>query len=127
MGYCHVSSQLPANKIAKILDGYDAVAIRFFTEQEIKLAEHLAKKAFGNKTNIAKKFKYEFLLWLAGKRDIKSAIEETMPKGNEFLIIVFSGGKKEILKNLEVEHIQLDMKEKASYFRIEEMSLSRLK
>jgi tRNA threonylcarbamoyladenosine modification (KEOPS) complex Cgi121 subunit len=86
--------------------------------EEIELAYHLAKKSFAGKKNIARKFKYEFLLWLSGTRDIKNAMKKTAPeKGKPFLLIVFSGqmkGEKPALKKT------------ADPLRLERISLSRI-
>lgn len=85
--------------------------------EELELACHLANVSFENGTNIGKKLKYEFLLWLSGTRDIKSAIKKTSP-GKEFLVIVFSGecpaGR------------QAELKKRADPLRLEKISLSRI-
>lgn len=95
----------------------DAIAIRkdlVKSEEEIKLAYHLAELSFKNKKNIAKKFKYEFLLWLTGKTDIKSALTLSSPKGKECIAVVFKdkisgkpSGLKKTAEPLEIEKISL--------------------
>ncbi len=52
----------------------------FFTNNEIALAFYLAKKSFREGKNIARDFDKEFLLWLAGKRDINRAKEYVFSK-----------------------------------------------
>lgn len=103
------------------LDGLDAVAVKesaVESMEELELAYHLARKTFAGKKNIARKFKYEFLLWLSGTRDIKNAMKKTAPEeGKPFLLIVFSGqirGEKPALKKT------------ADALRLEKISLSRI-
>ncbi|MFH1785836.1 MAG: KEOPS complex subunit Cgi121 [Candidatus Micrarchaeota archaeon] len=125
-----VCSGYGAAEIPKLLEHSEAIAIKLdaiHALEEVELAEYLAKKAFKNKTNIANKFKYEFLLWLTGKRDIKSAVEETKSDGNEFYIIIFSGNGSELLKELNVKKLELGLSKKAEPLQLERISLSRLK
>ncbi|MEM3075738.1 MAG: hypothetical protein QW590_02855, partial [Candidatus Bilamarchaeaceae archaeon] len=66
--------------LSKLPEGIIAVRSDFArSKEEFYLAYLLAKLAFKNKKNIAKKFKYEFLLWLTGKRDIRSALAVSEP------------------------------------------------
>jgi len=99
----------------------DAIAIRkdlVDSEEEIMLAYHLAELSFKNKNNIARKFKYEFLLWLTGKTDIKSALAVSEPKG-ECIAVIFGDSKiKGKTSGLEKTAKPLD---------IEKISLSRIK
>ncbi len=85
--------------------------------EEIKLAYHLSLTAFKNKKNIAKKLKYEFLLWLAHTRDIKNAMKKTAPEKGGTLLILFSG---------EINRKNAKLKEKAEPLRLEKISLSRI-
>ncbi len=96
------------------------------SNEEITLAYELAKKSFEDKTNIARIFKYEFLLWLTKKRDIKSALEAARPKGNEAFLIIFEGGKNEILEKIGAKEIKFKLKKNADPLEIEEISLSRI-
>ncbi len=101
----------------------DAVAIStgsVGSREELELAYHLAKDAFKEKRNIAKKLKYEFLLWLSGTRDIKNAMERT-EAGKEFLLIVFSDKDIEGLEGKEAK-----LKRKGEPLALERISLSRL-
>ena len=91
--------------------------------QEIELAYSLSEDAFKNNKNIAKKLKYEFLLWLTGKNDIKRALEETTPKSEPFLVVVFSG--KEDLKEFHPK--KCGLKKMADPLALEKISLSRIK
>jgi tRNA threonylcarbamoyladenosine modification (KEOPS) complex Cgi121 subunit len=107
------------------LEGLDAVAIRpdaAESMEELRLAHHLAKRSFENKRNIAKKFKFEFLLWLSGTRDIKNAMKRTSPGEGECLLVMFSGSPPSSVKEKG-----LGLKEKADPLRLEDISLSRLK
>ena len=38
------------------------------SEEELELAYRLARDAFDKRRNIAKQFRYEFLLWISGKK-----------------------------------------------------------
>ncbi|MEM4626597.1 MAG: KEOPS complex subunit Cgi121 [Candidatus Bilamarchaeaceae archaeon] len=91
------------------------------SEEEILLAYELAKRAFDRGYNIAKKFKLEFLLWLAGKTDIKSALETTAPqKGKSALVIVFGKEKIDGEKKAKI-------KKEGNPLDLERISLSRVK
>ena len=94
--------------------------------EEVQLAEILAQRSFEQKKNIGKQFKYEFLLWLTAKRDIKSALEIARPKGEELFLIIFEGDKKEILRKLGVKEIRFRLKKSAAPFELEKISLSRV-
>ena len=104
------------------IENLDGVAVRADAVEcyeELELAYHLAKRSFERKRNIAKKFKYEFLLWLSGTRDIRNAVRKTAPEG-ECMLILFSG---------EVENVKekrLDLKKTADLVRLENISLSRI-
>jgi len=77
-----VKSRVCGKDLHSRLDKLDAVAIcsdAAGSLEEFELAHHLAQRAFANKTNIAKKLKYEFLLWLSAKTDITSAMKATSP------------------------------------------------
>ena len=106
-----------------LCEEHDAVAIRpdaVGSIEEIELAMHLAADAFQRGTNIAKRMKYEFLLWLSGTRDIKNALRRTAPEGKEFLLIAFSD------KRIEVPHERHGLREKADPLSLERISLSRI-
>ncbi len=124
--------------ISKKLDTLDNVLIMkqdtVKSLEEIELAHHLATKAMKDGTNIARKLKYEFLLWLSGKTDIKSAMKATAPAptasdgtgdpGTGFLLICF--GKCERIEGFGTLN-KLDLKKKADPLDLERISLSRIK
>lgn len=93
--------------------------------EEIKLAEYLTEKAFKTKRNIVKKTKYEFLLWLTGKTDLKSAFKEINPNKKKMILIIFSGNKKEVLKKLNAQEIKLSLNKNATALNLERITLSR--
>jgi len=100
----------------------DAISVRkdlVKSEEEIKLAHHLAELSFKSKKNIAKKFKYEFLLWLTGKTDIKSALRISEPKQKECIAVVFGDST--------VKGKAHNLKRTAEPLDIEKISLSRIK
>lgn len=86
--------------------------------EELELAYLLAKKSFENKKNTAKKFKYEFLLWLSGKTDIKSALNYFKTSKKQNILILFRGTMKLKPAKLEKTAEPLDL---------ERISLSRIK
>jgi len=99
-------TELSGKKLEEALVSFDAILVErtlVRSIEEIHLAEHLAKRAFEKKKNIAKKMKYEFLLWLTGKTDLASAFRIAKPKGDEMMLIVFSGDEKDILKALDAK------------------------
>lgn len=123
-----IKSESSLEEIDKKLANEQAVVLSLNSiesMEEIKLAEYLAKKSFKNKKNIAKKFKYEFLLWLSGKRDIKSALENTKPKENKMFIVIFSESKN-ILKKLGITSKAAGLKKRADPLTLERISLSRI-
>jgi len=100
--------------------------------EELELAEILAKDAFRRHRNIAKKFRYEFLLWLAGKTDIKSALEFLSPKGREMLLVILNSGEKiiaqkNLLKKLNAIRKPARLKRRAKPLDLERISLSRIR
>jgi tRNA threonylcarbamoyladenosine modification (KEOPS) complex Cgi121 subunit len=98
--------------------------------EELELAYYLAERAFVKKTNIAKKLRYEFLLWLAGKTNIGSAIEATAPeKGGAALVVVFPGraGQALVRKLEALGAKEAKLKKNAEPLALERISLSRLK
>ena len=100
---------------------HDAVLInmeKVNSMEELELAYLLAQKSFKNKKNIAKKFKYEFMLWLSGKTDISSAINYFKTPGKQKILILFKGQMK--LKPAKLEKT-------AETLDIERISLSRIK
>lgn len=124
-------SSLPEKELLEGLDSLDGVAVRsdaVGSLEELKLADHLAKDAFSKKENIARKMRYEFLLWLSGKTDIKSAMRGTKPDGKEFLVVVFSDAKEDaVCRLLEAKELPLKLKKDGDPLRLERISLSRIK
>jgi tRNA threonylcarbamoyladenosine modification (KEOPS) complex Cgi121 subunit len=96
--------------------------------EELNLAFHLAKKSILKKRSLAKKLKYEFLLWLTGKTDIRSAMKKSAPKNaKDLLIVIFSGTKEHVLKTLRANEVKKSLEKNADSLRIEEISLSRIR
>jgi tRNA threonylcarbamoyladenosine modification (KEOPS) complex Cgi121 subunit len=96
------------------------------TKKQLELALHLALKAFEGEKNIARDFKLEFLLWLTGKTDIKSALSCSRPKGKEALVVIFSGDKKNILRKIGAEETRKKLEDKFDAVMLERISLSRV-
>ena len=128
-----MKSTLGPAALCGALGKLDAVAVRtgaVESLEEFELASYLAERSFAKKTNIARKPTYEFLLWLAGKNDIDSAMKELSPREgeSEFFVVVFSdAGKTEILRGLDAEEKPLGLKKKCEALRLERISLSRVK
>lgn len=122
-----IESSLGMEGLCRSLDELDAVAVRpdmIESLEELELAFHLAKSVFEKKKNIARKLKYEFLLWLSGTRDISSAMKRTSPKGKEFLLVVFSDSKPPA--GLRVKE-KIGLRRHGDPLRLERISLSRIK
>lgn len=110
------------------LDSLDAVAVKEMSLDEFELADHLAKRSFDDKTAIARVYRYEFLLWLSGKRDIKSAMRETGPSEHRFVVAVFSdSSEKDVLSALDARILKNNLPLKAEPLALEKISLSRVK
>jgi tRNA threonylcarbamoyladenosine modification (KEOPS) complex Cgi121 subunit len=124
---------LTEKALHSVLDRLDAIAVRegvAASEEEFLLAGYLAARSFETRTNIARSMRYEFLLWLSGKRDIKSAMALTGPRdGDKSIIIVWFSETDErgIIQALEGESLPLGLKEKADPLDLERISLSRVK
>jgi len=96
------------------------------SEQELLLAEELTKSAIKEKRNLAKKPEKEFLLWLAAKKDISSALKEygfQTPK--QILIISFKKTKQQLKRLFQLTETKLTLKKKATPLEMEQISLSR--
>jgi tRNA threonylcarbamoyladenosine modification (KEOPS) complex Cgi121 subunit len=133
MRVLRIETELGGKALHEALDSCDAVMVRdgaCTSMEELALAEHLAESAFAAKTNIARSLRYEFLLWISGRRDIRSAMEATAPGegARDFFVISFSSaGEREILRALGAEKKALGLGEKAEPLALERISLSRVK
>jgi len=131
-----LKSGLDAKSLHHELDRIDAIAVRcsaVSSTQELELAHHLAENSFSKEKNIARSMRYEFLLWLSGKTDIKSAMKASEPDGKEFFIIVFSkseSGDREpgtVCRMLSAEMLPLCLEKEGDPLALERISLSRIK
>ena len=96
--------------------------------EALELAWHLSGKSIRNGTAISRKRKYEFLLWLSGKTDIRSALAQSAPKDpKDILIVVFDGKKAPVLEAIEAEEKEKSLKRGADSLELEGISLSRIK
>lgn len=113
---------------ALLKDEDGAVAVRagmVGSLEELQLAYYLAERAFEKRTNVAKKLKFEFLLWLAGKTDIRSAMEITAPKGAALAVVFADGAIVRKLEKLGAREARL--KKAAEPLALERISLSRIR
>jgi len=94
--------------------------------EELALAHELAKKSIADGTAISKKLEIEFVLWLAGKKDIQRAFEEVGWKTGEVIAVAFGKGKKELVAKLEIKEKKLGLKKEAGWEAVERISLSRI-
>ncbi len=135
MRFFFAKSDRSISELLTISEGFDVVLMdsdSIKAEEELDLAYHLARKTFDNKLAIAKKFKYEFLLWLTGKTDIKSAMKKSEPKDAIDLLVVCFGKetKKELMEALGLSQVMEKkniLKKRSDPLRLEEISLSRVK
>ncbi len=96
------------------------------SEQELFLAEKLTNNAIKEKRNLAKKQEKEFILWLAAKKDISSALKEygfQTPK--QLVLISFKKTKQQIIKQFQLKETKPKLRKKATPLQIERISLSR--
>ncbi len=134
-----MKSDIAKERMRALMDEIDAIAIKSDTVrsgEETELAYHLAKKSFENKKNIARSLRYEFLLWLTGKNDIKSAMGMSAPKDSantetgEFLLVVFADERKksdeEIAGIFNAKLLPLGLEKKSDALSLERISLSRI-
>ncbi len=133
MKFFRLHSELDPKSLCMALDELDAIAIsKDFVRscEEIELANYLAERTFKSKKNNAKHKRYEFLLWLAGKTDIKSAMNLTTPANGEkeFILVIFSNAsEKEIISKTKSSIVKLNLEKTANPLEIERISLSRIK
>lgn len=120
-----INSKSSFDDVLKELDKTNSVAIdsSFVSSlEELNLALYLAKKSISKKKNISNQLRFEFLLYLSGKTDLKSAFSITKPKSNMMLIVCFG---KALPKINGIEDV-LVLAERASPTTIERISLSRI-
>jgi tRNA threonylcarbamoyladenosine modification (KEOPS) complex Cgi121 subunit len=121
--------------LGKALDALDAIALKpgmAVSIEEFRLAYHLAARSFAEKRNLARQLRYEFLLWLAGKTDIRSAMKEAAPefqegRACEIIVAVFSdSGEGPVCSMLGGKKLPLKLGKKAEPLALERISLSRI-
>jgi tRNA threonylcarbamoyladenosine modification (KEOPS) complex Cgi121 subunit len=124
-------SELEIKELLERSAGLDALVLDplvAMSKEELELGFHLSKKTLLKKSCLAKKMKYEFMLWLTGKTDIRSAMEKSAPKNaDDLLIVIFSGKKEHVLKSLRANEKKGTLKAGADPLRLENISLSRIK
>jgi len=131
MRFFRVKTALGAAVLCDALGKLDAIAVRTgaaASEEEFELAAYLAERSFAEKTNIARAPQYEFTLWLAGTKDIKSSVRELSPNEGEreFFVFVFSDAvEREIMAGLNAEKLPLGLQKKGEPLALERISLSR--
>lgn len=97
------------------------------SEEELLLAERLAKDSMREGRAIAKKMETEFLLWLSAKKDISSALREYgFSSPQNILLISFSKKKPELKSLFKLKEKKMQIRKKATPPEIERISLSRV-
>lgn len=129
MRVSRVSTTLEMDDVEGLLAEEDAVVLRpdcVSSCEELELAALLAGKSIRNGANIANSRKYEFLLWVSGKTDIRSALHWAAPRSpKDMLLVVLSGGKG-IKRRLGAYGMPHGLCRKAEPLALERISLSRL-
>ncbi|MBI5051162.1 hypothetical protein HZC08_00215 [Candidatus Micrarchaeota archaeon] len=130
MFIARISSELPSNELLALAKENPSLLLnpnKIDSIQCIKLSEYLTINSFKNKTNIAKSFELEFLLWLSGKMDIRRAFELLSFTSNRSILIISSrGNKKSLLKLLNAKELKLNLNETSGPLLLEAISLSRI-
>ena len=125
----HASSPLSWPEIEDMLKASDTLALNpkvVHSLGPLELAYQLAEKSFKNKKNLAKQFKFEFLLWLSGTRDIQNALQKLGAKNpNEMLLVIFEKNNS-IIKKLKAKKKKLALKKQATWQELEKIALSRI-
>jgi tRNA threonylcarbamoyladenosine modification (KEOPS) complex Cgi121 subunit len=123
-----ISTDLGIDEIFMILENENALVVSPDSINSMESAElslYLAKRSMELKKNISRKLKYEFLLWLCGRRDIKTAMEKSRPKSpNDMVLVSFDGA--DYCKKLDAKEKSLALSKKATTLEIERISLSRI-
>jgi tRNA threonylcarbamoyladenosine modification (KEOPS) complex Cgi121 subunit len=123
------SSKLKKEELLRLAEKESVLILnpkKLNSEQELLLAEKLAQSAIKENRNLAKKPEKEFLLWLAAKKDISSALSEygfQTPK--QMLLISFKKPKQQLIKQFHLKETKLKLRKKATPLEIERISLSR--
>jgi len=124
-------SELGLSELLERSAGLDALVLDPLvaeSKEELELSFHLSKKTLLKKRSLAKKMKYEFMLWLTGKTDIRSAMKKSAPKNaKDLLIVIFGEEKNSVLNALGAKQKKKSLKKEADALRLEEISLSRIK
>lgn len=133
MFYGKISTHLTSDNVKKALEMENALIVNSSLVEsllELRLAEYLSNSSFRQKTNLAKKFKYEFLLWLTGKRDIRSAMSVAINHpSREFMLFYFGKGKSGLnllMKKLQAKKLPDQLTHDFNPIRLEKISVSRV-
>lgn len=124
-----ISSNQPPGQMETALKNRDVLALhpgKIQSREEIELAQTLAKKSFKQKTNIATQFRFEFLLWLSGTRDIQKALKEFGAKDLGDTLLVSWKNPKRLLQKLNSKQKKLNLKREADWQALERIALSRI-
>ena len=125
-----IECDLPFKRIEDALLDHEAVVVdpaNVQSIEEIELAGHLMGRSMEDGRNIVRKRKYEFLLWLSGKTDLKSAFRILNPKSRRMILVILFGDQKKILDSLEAKAAKFKLKENATALDLERISLSRIR
>ena len=122
-----ISSTLSRGALEHLLNDCQGLVLdsqHITSHTPLNLAYALAQKSFKEKTNLAVQMRFEFLLWLAGTRDIKNALKKLGANNSkDMLLITFH---KPPLKKLKAKKLPLKLNKEASWQELEKISLSRI-
>ncbi|MGV8176778.1 MAG: hypothetical protein ACP5NX_03195 [Candidatus Bilamarchaeaceae archaeon] len=125
-----ISSSLGRDELLARAKGLDVLMLDpkvLRSKESAVLAEELAGRSFANGSNISDQKRFEFLLWLSGRKDVSSAISETsFHSSSDILLVIFSGKRSRILHGLCASERPLNLGGCADAAEIERMSLSRV-
>lgn len=126
-----LASSLKKEQLLEIADEYEFAFLNpniIKSKEELLLAHYLVKKSFKEKTNIAKKQKLEFLLWVTGTHDIDKAFEcACFNNPKDFLVVCFFiRDKNSVVRLLKASEKKLKLDRDAEPLSLERISLSRI-
>lgn len=124
-----ISSALEKKRLVEIATDNGLILLnpdKIASIQSLELAEHLANRSISSGTNISKKIHLEFLLWLAGKKDISRALEEMLFEDNSDILVVSFRKNDSLMRLITKKKLELDLQKESSPAELERISLSRI-
>lgn len=129
MHILRISTPLSQAHLQQALQTTNAIALdpdKVQSLEELELADALARKSTIQKNNFSKQFRFEFLLWLAGTRDIRKALEGWGAKDASDVLLVIWEDPGALLKKLQAKPKPHFIPPQAKWESLERISLSRV-